>query len=467
MGGVIACTDPRIDLTGAVAALEHRGPDHAATLVHAEVGLGHTRLAIQDLDDRSNQPYKAGPVAISFNGEIFNADALREAVQQRIPGHQWSTDGDTEPLAWAIATLGAKETLTLIDGMFALAWSDERQPGVLHLARDRMGEIPLHVHRKTPVVAASEIKAFTALGRSGVGVVDVGAGQWWQIRENQITVSQWATLAARPDTSWTLDTASRELRSRLRRSVRRRSVADVPVCTLLSGGVDSAAITAEIASINPNVVAYTAKFDPRSRDLRCARETAHYLGIDLVEVDIPPPTAADLDATVSTLELAFKAQVEIGWACLHLARAIRADGHRVVYSGEASDELWGSYGNSFFGIRDKGWYRYRRELFAAQARKNFPRVNKAFMSASVEARLPFCDPDVVQLGLSLPEHAVRDGKNKPKAVLQHAYLGDLPTSVTTRPKVAFQDGLGLKAAIAERITDPKQFYKSALAKHYG
>ena len=85
-----------------------------------------------------------------------------------------------------------------------------------------------------------------------------------------------------------------------------------------------------------------------------------------------------------------------------------------------------------------------------QARKNFPRVNKAFMAYGVEGRLPFLDPDVVDLALSLPQAAVQDGRARPKAVLQRASLGRLPDSVTTRPKVAFQDGMGLKAAIGRR-----------------
>src|SRR6476469_567327 len=468
MCGLVACVDPMTDLTAAVAALDHRGPDHAAVLTHAGVGLGHTRLAIQDLDARSNQPYRAGRIALVFNGEVFNPDTLRAAVEDVRPDHEWRTTGDTEALAWALDTLGPVATLDLVAGMFALAWADERQPGVLHLARDRMGEIPLHVHRARPLMAASELKAFTAAGRRcGDAVVDVPPGEYWNVHPASIAVTKWASLAGRPDKTHTLRSASRGVRTLLARGVARRSIADVGVCTLLSGGVDSAAITAEIAARDPDVVAYTARLDPRSRDLRRARETAAHLGIKLVEVSVPSPTAADLAEVVRVLEMPHKAQVEIGWACLHLAHRIAADGYRVVYSGEASDELWGSYGNSYFGIRDKGWFRYRRQLFAGQSRKNFPRVNKAFMHASVEARLPFCDPDLVRFALSLPPDAVQDGTSRPKAVLQRAYDDVLPDSVPKRPQVAFQDGLGLKDVIARTLDDPRQHYAHSFTRAYG
>lgn len=460
MCGVVAGLG-KLDLTPAVAALTHRGPD-ASSLVEVDgVHLGHTRLAVQDLDPRSNQPYRDGPVTIAYNGEIYNADELRRAVEERDPGRAWATTGDTEVLAAALAVLGPERALPLINGMFAVAWADGRRPGVLHVARDRHGEIPLHLHLAPPVMAASELKAFAAAGRPMAAhlIADVPAGRWGAIHGRRAQWHRWHTQRCTP-AGYTLETAAAELKDTLARAVQRRLVADVPVCALLSGGVDSAAITYELAQHVPDLVAYTARMDPRSRDLRCARETAEQLGIRLVEVDIPVPTADDLARVVSVIEMPHKAQVEIGWACLQLAQRIRADGVKVTYSGEGSDELWASYGFAYHALQKTDWHIYRRDLMAAQARKNFPRVNKTFMAYGVEGRLPFCDPDVVDLALSLPQHAVADGKAHPKAVLQRAYNGLLPASVVRRPKVAFQDGLGLKTAITSVLPNPARFYRA-------
>jgi asparagine synthase (glutamine-hydrolysing) len=148
---------------------------------------------------------------------------------------------------------------------------------------------------------------------------------------------------------------------------------------------------------------------------------------------------------------------------------MRADGYRVTYTGEGSDELWASYGFAYRGIQASGWYGYRRELIAAQAVRNFPRVNKAFMSAGVEGRLPFLDPDLVTLALSMPLDVVRDADTPAgrKAVLSAAYRDQLPPSVLRRGKVAFQDGLGLKTAITDALPNPVRYYRAEHSRLYG
>lgn len=468
MCGLVAAAG-HLDLGRAVTALAHRGPDAAAVVESGGCTLGHTRLAIQDPAARSDQPYRDGPVLLAYNGELFNARHVRALVDKAQPGRVWQTTGDTEVVAAALAVLGPARALPALDGMFALVWTDDREPGVLNAARDRHGEIPLHVHRARPVLYASELKAFTALGRRcGPAVLDVGPGEWWRTEAASGATSRrpFHTLAAHP-ADWTLETAAKALSTALARAVDRRAIADVPVCSLLSGGIDSAVIALELKRHYPDLVCYTARLDPKSRDLRCARETAERIGAKLVEVDVPPPTADDLARTVAHVELDYKAQVEIAWPCLALARAIRSDGFKVTYTGEGSDELWASYGFAYHGLAKSGWFTYRRNLIAAQARRNFPRVNKAFMVHGVEGRLPFLDPDVVDLALSLPRHAVQDGRSRPKAVLQRAYAGRLPESVTTRAKVAFQDGLGIKALISETLPDPARFYRAEHRRIYG
>jgi asparagine synthase (glutamine-hydrolysing) len=457
-----------LDLTAGVRALAHRGPDSSGMVTVAGVTLGHTRLAVQDPRERSNQPYRDGPVTITYNGELFNTPTVRRAVEAAEPGRVWVTTGDTEVLAAALSVLGPAAALPLLDGMFAVVWADDRVPGVLLAARDRHGEVPLHVHGASPVLLASEVKAFHALGRprGGKAVTDVTPGTWVEFAPAGATVHRYAALEIRR-ADVDLPTASRQLAAALALAVDRRVIADVPVCSLLSGGIDSAAIALELTRHHPDLTCYTARLDPRSRDLRCARETADWLGVRLVEVPVPPPSADDLTAVVRHIEMPHKAQVEIGWPCLALAAAMRADGFRVTYSGEGSDELWASYGFAYHALRTQDWHEYRRDLIAAQARKNFPRVNKSFMAHGVEARLPFLDPDVVTLALGLPVRAVQDGRSRPKAVLQDAYAGRLPTSVLTRPKLAFQDGMGVKARIAETLPDPGRYYRLEHARLYG
>ncbi len=443
-------------------ALHHRGPDARGLTTVAGVSLGHTRLAILDVDPRANQPYTSGPVRLAYNGELWNFQELR--AELAAGGAEFTTTGDTEVVAAALAVWGAG-ALDRFEGMFAAAWTTG--DGLLHLARDRYGEIPLHwAASRAQSYAASEIKALRVLGVGLDAIRDVEPGEHLTIGPaGTVERERWYRTPAAPVVV-DLPAAAVELRARLAAAVDARSVSDRPVCTLLSGGIDSAAIAVELARTCRDLVAYTAVYDPRSRDLRCARQVAAALGIPLVEVAVPAPTADDLAGVVRRIELDSKAQVEIGWPCLRLAAAMAGNGHRVTFSGEGSDELWASYGFAYHGLKTAGWHPYRRDLFATQARRNFPRANKAFMAYGVEMRLPFLHRPVVEYALSLPRHAVQDGKARPKAVLQDAYAGALPGEVLRRPKVAFQDGMGIKTAAGRAVTAPVRFYRAELRAAY-
>lgn len=460
MCGIVGAAGP-VAIGTAAEALRHRGPDGTTLGEAGGVHLGHTRLAVRDTRPEGGGLYRVGPVLLAYNGELFNDATMREVIT-RSPaggGHEWQTTGDTETVAAALAYLDPQAALSLLDGMFAVAWTDDREPGVLFAARDRFGQVPLHYQPGSPPMVASELKAFHSLTRRG-HTEDIPAGVIFHIDAARMSAERFATFGPGippPDP----DTAIREA---LSLAVKRRLVSDVPVCTLLSGGIDSAIIALELSQRVDGLTAYTAVMDPKSRDLKWAREVADYLSIGLVEVPIPVPTADDLALTVRWIEQPSKAQVEIAWPCLHLAEAIASDGYRVAYSGEGSDELWASYGFAYHGVKAHGWTTYRQKLIATQARRNFPRVNKSFMAAGVEGRLPFLDPDVVALALALPEHVVRDGPSRPKAILTRAYEGKLPHGVLTRPKLAFQDGLGMKAAAADVLANPGGFYRAEYAR---
>lgn len=442
------------DVSAGVMASAHRGPDASGVVTVGGVTLGHTRLAIVDLDSRSDQPFRFGRTTVSFNGEIWNYKAVRRSLAAH--GLKFRTDGDTEVVAAVLDTQGVVG-LADLNGMFAIAWTHDDDQ--LWLTRDRFGEIPLHV---TPSGAASEVKVLSAAGLGAPEwvtpgtVVKLGNGR----REDVV----WHENSAR-EVRTSFDGAAALVKWLLRRGVEDRTMADVPVCTLLSGGLDSSAVAWCAKQVMPQLVAYTAVQDEKSPDLRAARLAAEAIGCELREVKIPVPTRADLAATVEAIELPHKAQVEIGWACLVLAKRIREDGFKVVFSGEGSDELWGSYGFSYHGIARDGWTKYRRDSFLLQHRKNFARCNKAFMTAGVECRLPFLHPELVDFAWSLPQDAVRRG-SRPKAVLEEAFRSVLPAKIVDRPKVAFQDALGMKTAAAAAVHDPRAFYAEEFSKRY-
>ena len=450
MCGIVGGWHP--DIERGVDALSHRGPDARGIIKLGALSLGHTRLAILDLDPRSDQPFTYGQTRLVFNGEIWNYKELRQELQGL--GREFVTAGDTEVVAAALDTWGV-EALPKMNGMFAIAWA--KDDSTLFLARDRYGEIPLHIAKQRPFFFASELKALKALGCAAQSFDDIQPGHYARVTMTGIQQIAYYDISTRPQVIEN-GAARKELFTLLQNGVTERTISDVPVCTLLSGGIDSAAVAYFLKQSFPALVAYIAVYNPKAADLRAAHQVAEFLSIELRSVRVPLPTTDDLRRVIRVIEMPYKAQVEIGWPCLRLAEVMRADGFKVTFSGEGSDELWASYGFAYHGLKKQGWHSYRKGLFLSQAQKNFARCNKIFMAHSIECRLPFLNPSLVDFAISLPQSVVQDGKSRPKAVLQDAMRGYLPDAITRRPKVAFQDGMGIKEAIAQAISNPKRLY---------
>lgn len=456
MCGVIGGIGPAQE--DALEGIRHRGPDAEAVVEAHGWWLGHTRLAIQDLDPRSDQPFRYGEVTLVYNGELWNADELRAELQAE--GAAFTTTGDTEVMAAALEQWGV-DALPRLNGMFAVAWVDGSD-GVLRMSRDRYGEVPLHWSpRGGDLVFASELKALEAMGKLSGDARWVKPGEVLEVERAPFRVSRkrWHTQSAWPPFEGDVATTTRAL---LEASTTERAVSDVPVCCLLSGGIDSSAIVRLLSERVPGLVAYIAVQDRGSPDLRSAREVAHACGVRLREVPIPSPSSADLKEVVRHIEIPHKAQVEIGWACLVLARQIREDGFKVTFSGEGADELLGTYGFVDLALREgKDFHVLRKKLFAEQHRKNFARANKVFMAHGVECRLPFLNPDLVDTFLRFTLDQVRH-KSRRKRPLTEAFARELPSSVIKRAKLAFQVGLGTyrERCAAAVGGDPAKHYRA-------
>ena len=415
------------------------------------MSLGHVRLAIQDPSDAASQPFREGSTLLAYNGEAWNADALRDSV-----GGPWATSSDTEPIARLLHQVGIP-CLRLIDGMFALAWTG---PQGSWLARDRYGKIPLYVaEHEGGYVFASEIKAFAR----GLRPWAVPPGTALHLETGQLI--RWDE-GVEPE-----ELAPERVLELLRDGVRQRLVGDRPVCFLLSGGLDSSLVLALGKELHPEPVAYTAVYDDQSEDLASARRVARTLEVPLVEVPVPRPTPALIREAVGAVEVPMKAQVEISLAHLPLTRAIAADGYRVALSGEAADEVFCGYGNMMMAAgRAKTDGDYRLVLAKAvdkMARGNFIRVNKVMMAAGVEGRLPFMEERLVSSLLSSTKASNPPGKRLLKAAAL-PYLEDRDLGyLVKRTKDTFQGGTGIATAAAEVVDSPIRFYNAEARGLFG
>ena len=433
-----------------VQRLLHRGPDGSGVKEANRAVHGHTRLALLDTSNASSQPFTIGGSTLTYNGELWNHRKLREVLSGE--GFEFKTTGDTEVLAAMLNRYGLS-CLNSLDGMFAFAWSDEK--GGHWLVRDSFGKVPVYVAKtRKGFVWASERKAFPSRARPCA----VPPGYYLNL-----VTGEWTRWYALPDPKEAM--TPKRVIDLLRLGVRKRLDADVPVCCLVSGGLDSSLILALAKQESSSVVAYIAVFDELSKDLWAARNLCKHLGIEIREVSVEV-TKENICKAIQSIEIPSKAQIEIATLCLPLAQRIYSDGYRACLSGEAADEIFGGYGNFCIAASrasDKEVINLRIASLKKMSRGNFVRCNKAFMSAGVECRLPFMEQALV-------EGSVRLGKSQSppgKKLLKEAARGVIPDWIVDRQKETFQGGSGVSLAIAKKISNPRRYYSAELRKSLG
>lgn len=290
-------------------ALAHRGPDGAGAWSAGHVGLGHRRLSIIDLSTAAAQPMvlHSGRFVLTYNGEIYNFKELRTELERL--DHIFTSRSDTEVVLRALAQWGIK-AIERFNGMFALAlWDAER--GELYLARDRYGIKPLYSARIGNVLLfGSEVKAIlqhpaykASMDKQALleyftfqnfftdktlfkNVSLLPAGQWLKadLRGNISTHRYWDFNFQSQGPDLPEAEYMEELDRLIQQSLSRQLVSDVEVGSYLSGGMDSATLTALAARELPYIKTFTAGFDLSSAsglelgfDERVAAERISYL----------------------------------------------------------------------------------------------------------------------------------------------------------------------------------------------
>lgn len=409
-------TPAEADVAAMNDALAHRGPDGAGIWLSADgrCRFGHRRLAILDVDHRSDQPMLSadGRHALIFNGEIYNFLEVRAELAAK--GHRFRTESDTEVVLAAWREWG-EAMLPRFNGMWALAIYDHDRRD-LFLARDRYGVKPLIYAAGSGCFAfASEPRALLTLGWVDAGLdVEIArralfdpfgfegserslrrglrklpAGHVMHVAANgKLTVRRWwNSLDHLVDPPATLDAAAELFRERFETSVRIRMRSDVPIGTCLSGGFDSSSIVAGMSRIagdasQPHLResrewrhAFIASFPGMLNDETTdARVAADYAGIerpDVLDLSRDDPLEA-IDAVLDVVEDPF---ISLPTAVWKIYRAVEGAGVRVSLDGHGADELMGGYRQEAQSLRF--WLANRFGNVAAGRSAIVGRVNDA------------------------------------------------------------------------------------------
>ncbi|WP_086821276.1 asparagine synthase (glutamine-hydrolyzing) [Allokutzneria sp. NRRL B-24872] len=348
--------------------LSQRGPDAAGTWLRPQVALGHRRLAVIDLDGGA-QPMEADGVTLVYSGEVYNFTELREELGSQ----NFRTRSDTEVVLRGYLRWGAAVAERL-NGMFAFALWDSREQKLV-LVRDRLGVKPLYYQRTSDgLLFGSEPKSILAnplasrvIDRSCLqelfGQTKAPGWSLWKDM-NEVPPGTVLTLTRsglRSHRYWSLDTAEHTddrhttietVRDLLTDTVARQLVADVPQCVLLSGGLDSSAITGLAAKAIPDLrtfsVDFTGEFTPdelrTTSDSGFVREVADFVGSKHTNVVLDPTALSDPSlrrAVVGAWDIPLGLG-DINASLYLLFKAIRQES-TVALSGESADELFGGY----------------------------------------------------------------------------------------------------------------------------
>ncbi len=383
-------------LTNMNKVLKHRGPDADGIFLDNKCGLSHTRLSIRDINGGAQPMTKSAcgrEFTIVYNGEIYNTDEIKSELINA--GYSFSGTGDTEVILMAFIYWGP-DFVDKLNGIFAFAIYDGDEEA-LYLYRDPFGVKPFYytIAEDDTLIFASELKGIfeypeisPILDRNGLceifglgpsktpgsgvfkGINEIKPGHYLKYDKFGLTDYCYFRLISRPhedDYETTIDKTSFLLKDAITRQI----VSDVPVCTFLSGGIDSSIVSAVCAeylrSEGRELDTYSFDFTDNDKyfksnsfqpeqDAPYVKKMTDYLGTNHHYLTCDMVDLADLLYT-SVLSRDMPTMADVDSSLLYFCGLVAKE-NKVVLTGECADEVFGGY----------PWF-YREDLLKA---KTFP-----------------------------------------------------------------------------------------------
>lgn len=456
--------------------------------------LGFHRLAINGLNTSSNQPIIIGDVALVCNGEIYNYKELYE-IMDITP----TTQSDCEVIIHLYNKYGMKQTLQMLDGVFAFILCDINlnNPNTkMYVARDPYGVRPLyeltaqHENNKGIRGYASELKMLSefhkGLSNSTVKqfipgtysklVMEYKVSPKWELKKENCVYHSTGFSSVISESDYDITSAFKKIQHYLCEAVKKRVlVTERPIACLLSGGLDSSLITAlvnEYHKQKSDIPLETFSIGLEgSEDLKYASIVAEYLGTNHTEILLSEKDFIDvIPEVIRTIESYDTTTVRASIGNYLLGKYISENSNsKVIFNGDGSDELCGGYLYMHAAPDaiefDKECRRLLKDIHAFDVLRS----DKCISSHGLEPRTPFLDRTWVQQYLSIhPSLRFHKGNNQcEKFLLRSAFSEEnyldsngsalLPKCVLWRTKEAFSDGVSkttrsLYEIIQENVT---------------
>jgi len=383
-----------------LVTLKHRGPDwQDIWKSDSNIYLGHTRLSFMDLSPRGNQPMvsRCGRYVITYNGEVYNIDYLRAKLSE---SHIFLRGGsDTEVILELCALIGIKMTASILNGMFAFCLYD-RQEKQAYLVRDRIGIKPLYwMQYRKGIAFSSEIKALSMLFEHKPTINQESVALYFNYgyipaphsifekiyklppgtiltisKKNNISIERYWCIKEESKEKLNINYNEFEdnLHQLIKNSIKTSLIADVPIGTFLSGGIDSSLVTAVAQNISGGKIStFTIGFEDQKFDeAPHAKEIAHFLGTNHHELYF---TTEDIKTIIPLLPQMYgEPFADASSLPTHLVSKLAKMEVKAVLSGDGGDEVFAGY-NTYNRMRI--FYKY---LNTPQIRNTFSYFIKLF-----------------------------------------------------------------------------------------
>jgi asparagine synthase (glutamine-hydrolysing) len=378
------------------------------------------------------------------------------------------TKSDTEIILNAYLEYGT-DSFELLDGMFSFAIVDTRINKIL-LVRDYVGELPFWyaINNDGKLVFCSEKKGLPIHELFEEQVKAVYPGTY--VEYDYVTLDHgivtYYTLPSEP-INVDRETIIKNIRKLLEEAVDVKMISDVPICTILSGGIDSVITTYLLSKRKPDIKAFVVSMgdgNTTNDDIKYARIAAKEFGVELIEIILTESDVQNaIDETLYVIEQARWQNLGSAIAQVALGKKINEMGFKVVFSGDLSDEIWGSYGHiQAFHWKPEDYDKARRKLVQDVHKTNFLTTNQSIMwGGTVEVRTPYSWRPFVEYSLNIPPlYQNENGHMKP--LLREAFRGEISDELLWRKKVFFAQG----ARTAELIEKQKDTLKDKLKSLY-
>jgi len=508
---------------------KNRGPENSQIQTYTNMVLGFHRLAINGLNNESNQPLIIGDIILICNGEIYNYKDLYKSM-----GVTPITDSDCEVIIHLFLKYGIDQTLVMLDGVFAFVLYDTRSNKNGHhqrvyVARDAHGVRPLYFLRNLNsgyvndnlIGFASELKCldfFVVYNTHQYKIEQFKPGSysvfqlsttirsstWAKIVDNQSFYNHIFPITEDTQSIYYKKDLLHHISHHLNNVVKKQCGAtDRPIACLLSGGLDSSLIS---ALVNYHCKVNNFAYDLEtfsiglagSEDLKYAKIAADYLKTKHTEIIVTEDEMFDaIENVIYAIESYDTTTVRASIGNYLLGKYIsRYSNAKVIFNGDGSDELCGGY---LYMNQCPDEYEFDKEtkrLLTDIHMFDVLRSDKCIASHGLEPRAPFLDRNFVNYYLSIPPH-VRKHKNCEKELLRSSFTSSnfqnyegkqiLPDEILWRRKEAFSDGVSnlgrslyniLQEKIVQHYVDhtgfvypsniitEKMYYKQIFDKYY-